>query len=224
VMGILETRTLDFENLVILSMNEGIYPKSGNVPSFVPYNLRYGFGLPTVEHQDAIFAYYFYRLISRAKNIVLVYNSKADGMFTGERSRFLHQLVYESIFTVKEKEYGFEVKPVKAKPILVKKNGAILSALKKYHDSEGSYLSPSAINTYIDCSLKFYFRYIAGLKEPDEVKEEIDPAVFGRLLHISMNKLYEPFEGKLITGSDFDTILKQQDHIQVAVDENTGIH
>lgn len=219
VMGILETRTLDFENLVILSMNEGIYPKSGNVPSFIPYNLRYGFGLPTIEHQDAIFAYYFYRLIGRAKNIVLVYNSKADGMFTGERSRFLHQLFYESVFTVKEKEYALEVKPVKTKPIRVKKNEAILSVLEKYQDEDGHYLSPSAINAYIDCPLKFYFRYIAGLKEPDEVKEEIDSAVFGRLLHISMNKLYEPFERRLITGTDFDSILNQQDKIRLAVDE-----
>ena len=219
VMGILETRTLDFENLVVLSMNEGIYPKSGNVPSFIPYNLRYGFGLPTVEHQDAIFAYYFYRLIGRAKNIVLVYNSKADGMFTGERSRFLHQLFYEPVFTIKEKEFALEVNPLKTKPIRVKKDEVILADLKKYQDSDRHYLSPSAINTYIDCPLKFYFRHISGLKEPDEVKEEIDPAVFGRLLHISMNKLYEPFEGKMITESDFNLILQQQDNIQMAVDE-----
>ncbi len=219
VMGILETRTLDFENLVILSMNEGIYPKSGNVPSFIPYNLRFGFGLPTLEHQDAIFAYYFYRLIGRAQNITLVYNSKADGLFTGERSRFLHQLFYESVFKVKEKEFALDVKPVKSRPIQIKKNDTVLKLLQKFQSTDGSYLSPSAINTFIDCSLKFYFRYIAGLKEPEEVKEEIDPAVFGRLLHMGMNYIYKPFEGKMISSADFDTILKQEDIISVAVDE-----
>ena len=96
-MGILETRTLDFDNVIILSLNEGIFPKSLNIPSFIPVSLRYGFELPAPEHQDAIYAYYFYRLLQRSKNIFLVYNSRTDGLFTGERSRFLHQIFYESV-------------------------------------------------------------------------------------------------------------------------------
>ncbi len=102
LLGILETRTLDFDNVIILSMNEGILPRSSAIPSFIPQNLRFGFGLPTPDHQDSIYAYYFYRLIQRASNVVLIYDSSTGGLRTGERSRFMHQLYYELPGAVKE--------------------------------------------------------------------------------------------------------------------------
>ncbi len=95
IMGILETRTLDFENVVILSMNEGTFPRSRPRYSFIPFNLRKGFGLPTIEHQDSIYAYYFYRLIQRARNISLIYDTSSGGLKTGEMSRFLTQMKYD---------------------------------------------------------------------------------------------------------------------------------
>jgi hypothetical protein len=194
VMGILETRTLDFDNIIILSMNEEIYPKSINIPSFIPVSLRYGFELPTPEHQDAIYAYYFYRLIQRGRNIFLVYNSRTDGLFTGERSRFLHQIFYEPVFKVNEESYTYDISPFIKKPVTARKNVNDSSTLKGYISPDSRlYLTPSAVNTYLNCPLRFYFRYIAGLKEPEEITENVDPAMFGSILHKAVNMIYKPY-------------------------------
>ncbi len=208
VMGILETRALDFNTLVLLSMNEGIYPKSGSTPSFIPYNLRKGFGLPTVEHQDAIYAYYFYRLLQRAQNIYMVYNSQPGGTFTGERSRFMHQIYYEKIFNVNEISYGLHISIPKSASVSVKKYGAVLEKLMAYTVEGKSKLTPSALNAYIDCSLKFYFRYIAGIREPEELSEDTDLPAFGNILHGAMNTLYTPFKGTHISKDDIALLLK----------------
>ncbi len=214
VMGILETRVLDFENIIILSMNEGIFPNTGNLPTFIPLSLRYGFGLPTPEHRDAIYAYYFYRLIQRAKNITLVFNSRHDGLSTGERSRFIHQLFYDPVFTLDEKNISAEVTFKLPKKISIRKDSGILRFLEKYSDEDSkNYLTPSAINTYLSCSLKFYFRYISGLKETDQVTEELDQALFGSVLHKTMELLYRPFIGKLITSEQIHKIILNQENV-----------
>lgn len=202
VMGILETRTLDFENVIILSMNEGIFPKSGYIPSMIPYNLRAGFGLPTVEHQDAIFGYYFYRLLHRANNVTLIYSDVSDGINTGEPSRFIQQLKYENEFTVIEKQIGYQVEPSLNRTISITKDNKVQQVLSQYLNSTSKYLSPSAINSYINCKLQFYFRYIAGLSEVDEVSENIEANIFGSILHEAMKLLYEPFEEKDLKPDD----------------------
>ncbi|MCK4699570.1 MAG: PD-(D/E)XK nuclease family protein, partial [Bacteroidales bacterium] len=201
IMGILETRTLDFENVVILSMNEGTFPRSRPRYSFIPFNLRKGFGLPTIEHQDSIYAYYFYRLIQRARNISLIYDTSSGGLKTGEMSRFLTQMKYDKEIEITERVLGYKISIEKNDPIRIFKNKKTLQILSEYlvkNNKEGRYLSPTALNMYLDCSLKFYFKYIAQLKEPDEVIEEIDPMIFGNLLHHSVNLLYKPYEGKIV--------------------------
>lgn len=214
VMGILETRLLDFKKIVVLSMNEGKLPKTGAANSFVPYHLRKGFGMPTIDHQDAIFAYYFYRLIQRAEDIKLLYSTKSDGMQTGEMSRFLYQIKYESDFQVKEKSPSYEIAFKDAKSIHVQKNERIMNFLSEYCKDGKKSFSPSALNTYMNCSLSFYFKYIAGMKEPDEVQEEIDPLTFGNLFHWALEQLYLPYVGKEISTSDLENIRKNKPLIE----------
>jgi len=220
VMGVLETRVLDFDRIIILSMNEGAFPKSSASMSFIPHNLRFGFNLPTLEHQDAIYAYYFYRLIHRAKDISLVYNNKTEGLSTGEKSRYIHQLRYEPAFEVREFSAGFDIQSGQFPPIQVRKTGAIMEKLMNYTTAKekGSYFSPSALNSLIDCSLRFYFRYIAGFREPDELKEEVDPALFGTLLHESIRKIYSAEENP-IQQADLELIIKDEKRVRMSINE-----
>ncbi len=220
VMGVLETRALDFDRIIILSMNEGAFPKSSASMSFIPHNLRFGFNLPTLEHQDAIYAYYFYRLIHRAKDISLVYNNKTEGLSTGEKSRYIHQLRYDPAFEVREFSAGFDIQSGQFPPIQVRKTGAIMEKLMNYTTAkeEGSYFSPSALNSLIDCSLRFYFRYIAGFREPDELKEEVDPALFGTLLHESIRKIYSAEENP-VQQADLELIIKDEKRVRMAINE-----
>ncbi len=218
VMGVLETRALDFENIIILSMNEGVFPSSGIIHSVIPFNLRRGFGLPVFEHQDRIFAYYFYRLFQRAKRIRFVYNTKTEGAKTGEMSRFLYQIKYLMDLPVKERNLSVIVGQQAQRVIMIEKTDKELSKLTKYFLPGENYLSPSALNTYMDCSLKFYFRYVAGLKEPEEVTEEVDPRVFGNLLHLTMHDLYKDLENKNVPMSGFENILKDRKRLTASID------
>ncbi len=213
IMGLMETRCLDFENIFILSMNEGIIPSKSVQISFIPYNIRKGFHLPVSDHNDAIFAYYFYRSIQRAKNIYLLYNTEAaDDSLSGEMSRFLYQLKYESGFgDVAFSILNRQIKSLPSQKISIPVNDSIKEKLKKYivgETAETSILSPSAINTYLDCRLRFYFKYVAGLYEKDEITEEIDAADFGNLLHTALEKLYKPYINKVITKDTVDELKK----------------
>jgi len=218
VMGILETRTLDFENLIILSMNEGIFPAAEASPSFIPFSLRKGFGLPTHEYHDAIYAYYFYRLIQRARNITLVYNSGTDGLKTGEMSRFMHQLRLESGHSISEETVVSGLDIPGEKTISVAKTAEIMDILEQYDHLKGGRrtLSPSALNTYLVCPLKFYFRYIAGLEEPQEITEDVDLRLFGNLLHKALHLIYKPYvgDGEDITRDDLKRLEKNEAAIE----------
>jgi CRISPR/Cas system-associated exonuclease Cas4 (RecB family) len=221
IMGILETRLLDFENLYILSMNEGIFPKSESSLSFVPYNLRKGFGLPTIEHQDAIYGYYFYRLIQRAKNITLLYNSNADGLQSGEMSRFIYQLKYENQYQLKEKSIRYDINTLIPEEISISKTTEIVEKLSKYiatSTENKNYISPSALNTYLKCKLRFYYRYIAELEEKEVISEQVDAPMFGNILHETMQILYNPFVGKTIDSNIRNSILKNKNLINEAID------
>lgn len=219
IMGVLETRVLDFRNLVILSMNEGILPKSPVRHSFIPHNLRYGFNLPTIEHHDAIYSYYFYRLIQRAEKVILVFSSKTEGMTSGEQSRFLHQLSFNKQFSVKEKVIAFNIQANPEKPITINKDDRIMERLREYTSTSAGnkYLSPRALNMYLDCTLRFYFNFIAGLEEPKELKEEIDPQLFGTLLHAAINRLYEPFRTEVISAELLKGLLSNNKRIMISV-------
>ena len=202
-MGFLETRVLDFDRVILLSVNEDVLPASGNKPSFIPFNIRKAFGLPTFEDQHAVSAYHFYRLLQRAGSIHLLYNTESKAIAGGDKSRFLLQLDHELSVAFPDK-IKFVEKVVstpfseeKVKEINVKKSPEILAALAKYfkkQSEEGekfsANFSASALNSYISCSLKFYFRYLAGLKEPEETQEYMEAAGFGSILHKSMQLLY----------------------------------
>ncbi len=220
VMGILETRLLDFKRIIVLSMNEGKLPKTGTSNSFVPYHLRQGFGMPTIDHQDAIFAYYFYRLIQRPEEIKLLYSTQSDGIRTGEMSRFLYQLKYESVFKIEETHPSHEIVITNANPISIAKNERILKQLNEYCGSDKRSFSPSALNSYMGCNLRFYYRYLAGMREPDTILEEIDPPMFGNLFHQAMEKLYEPYVGKTISKADLE-VLRKNKKVQTQVLEDT---
>ena len=213
IMGILETRALDFKNLILLSMNDGVMPKISSSGSFIPYNLRRAFGLPTIEEQNAMYAYYFYRLLQRAEDVTFVYNSGSNGLITSEKSRYLYQLLMESPFEVTESTVVYEIESVIAQPITITKDEKVLSLLNKYLDGE-SLLSPTALDKYLTCTLQFYFRYVAGIKEPDEMSEEVDAQIFGLLFHTAMENLYQPFAGKMLESETIETMIRDSDLIE----------
>lgn len=223
IMGVLETRNLDFKNLIVLSLNEGLLPKGGGEASFVPYNLRKAFGMTTVEHRDALYAYYFYRLMQRAEQITLVHNTSSDGLNRGEASRFLLQFLIEWPHPVERYFLEAGQSPQSHKEINIEKTPEILNSLYKlYSRAHGatSNISPSALNTYLDCRLKFYFRYVAGLAAPNEVNTDIDSSTFGSIFHRAVELVYLKLTetGKLIRKEDLESLLKSDIHIQQFVD------
>lgn len=210
VMGVLETRGLDFENLIIPSFNEGIFPKKSQSNSFIPYNLRKGFDLPTYEHQDAITSYNFYRLIHRAKKITFLYDSRTEGMQTGEVSRFLHQLHYHYGVKFQRSTVSFDIAFANAQNIQIEKTPAVMQKLERFKatDELSKSLSASSIKNYIDCPLQFYLTRVEEVEQPDEVKETIEDNMFGNLFHAVMEYLYQPYKGNIIHPDDLDILIK----------------
>lgn len=214
VMGILETRNLDFDNVLILSMNDDNFPGNPSASSsYIPYNLRLGYGLPTPQHHDGVYAYYFYRLLQRAGTVSMVYSSKSDENSSGEPSRYIYQLEYESPHEVEHVEVGLDIGLSVAEPVTVPKSEAA-DRLGEYLDGGGATLSPTALNTYLDCPLKFYFRYVAGLKPDDEVTEEIDMPMFGTILHKAMELLYQPLVGKAEPAGEIGRLIRSEEVLQ----------
>lgn len=224
VMGVLETRNLDFRNLIILSLNEGQLPKAGGESSFIPYNLRKAFGMTTIEHKNAVYAYYFYRLIQRAENITLLYNTSADGLNRGEESRFMLQLFIESPHEITREYLEAGQSPCGSQEIKIEKTAGVWKHMQDAYDCSNpgsSELSPSALNTYLDCRLKFYYRYVAGLKTPEEVSAEIDSALFGTIFHLAAQLAYMELtsNGKTIRKEDLERLLRNEVKLQSYVDE-----
>ena len=209
VMGILETRCLDFKNLIILGLNENRWPRTFTAPSFIPVNIRRGFGLPGIDEQDAMYAYYFYRLIQRAENVTATYSVIKEGISTGELSRYGYQLLYDSDQNPKKLNLDFRFANDPASPISIDSSELIIKKLLERNSFDRP-LSPSAINTYLTCSLRFYFRYVANLPEPDEISEEIDGRIFGSIFHDVVDSLYRPFIGKTVSKNDLDILLKDK--------------
>ncbi len=204
IMGFLETRILDFDHLYILSLNDDKLPGTNKTNSFIPYNLRKGFGLPTFEQFDGINAYHFYRLLKRAKNIHLIYNNQVSDN-ASEKSRFIRQIqhelttdhnaVHEYIATydkpgsnpANKEEENARPGHGSADSIQIKKTSEMIASLRQRK------FSPSALKVYIKCPLQFYLKYVAGIDEPEEAEEEIDAAVFGQILHKVLELIYRPF-------------------------------
>lgn len=201
IMGLMETCLLDFKNLVFLSVNEGIIPKGQHDSSFIPYNLRVGFNLPTPERRDTLFAYYFYRLLQRAERVKFLYTDTTKGLSSGEMSRFLYQIKYESGLPLKETYFQNLISIQDPTPITIPKNDDICQQLERYTRSDAQGISPSALNTYLECHLRFYFKYIAGIKEKEEIAEELDQRLLGTIFHQSTQSLYQTVENGEITGN-----------------------
>jgi ATP-dependent helicase/nuclease subunit B len=224
VMGMLETRTLDFENVILLSCNEDILPSGKAVNSFIPFELKRFFGLPTYSDKDAIFSYHFYRLLQRATNIYLLYNTESDALGSGEKSRFLTQLIYElpkvnPNVTIVEQLVNIPVIADKTgNEIIIEKTSFVYEKLK--NRSEFGF-SPSLLNKYRNCSLEFYFHAIAGLKEADEVEETIGADTLGNVIHEVLEMFYTPFVGKNIAVANIKEMKKNVETTTVSVFEKT---
>ncbi len=202
VMGVLETRNLDYKNVFVLSLNEGALPASGNKPSYIPYNIRKAYTLPTAEHQDAFYAYLFYRVLQRAENIFLFYNTETDVLGQGEMSRYLQQILFESGWQPQHDVLHNTIQPHAIQSIEIKKDETVLKNLTKLNEGNPRFkgISPSALNTYIECQLQFYFKHIAKIREADEVEEDLDARLLGNLLHDVMERYYRKIQERKKTN------------------------
>ena len=223
VMGVLETRNLDFRHLIMLSVNEGQLPKAGGDSSFIPYNLRKAFGMTTIDHKIAVYAYYFYRLMQRTEKVTLVYNTATDGINRGELSRFMLQFLIEWGYPVLRKQLEAAQSPQDSTPIIIEKTPDVMERMKSVFDIRNNpkaLISPSALNCYLDCPLKFYYKYVALLSAPDEVTADIDPAKFGSIFHYAAEHIYKALtaHGKLISKENLETLLKDEVRLQTYVD------
>lgn len=199
VMGLLETRCLDFKNVIIVSANEGVLPAQSTQHSFIMYDLRKAFNLPVHQERDALSAYNFYRLLQRAENIALVYNTDQDTFGIKEKSRFVSQLVYELPRQNKQLRLrnfisGAELTSEIIGPEISIASSDEIVTLAAQKAANG--FSPSLINLFRECSLKFYFRYIAGLREEKEVEENVDQNTLGTIVHAALEALYTPYLGQ----------------------------
>ena len=183
VMGPLETRALDFRNLVILSANEGMFPRRSVSASFIPPELRKGFGLPTYEYQDAVWAYYFYRMIQRPEHVWMVYDNRTEGLRNGEESRYIKQLEYHFQWPLRRMAATASIQTVEEE--------ADIPKTQEHVDKvRAGWLSASTLNSYLACPAKFYYQVVEGLKAADEVSESLDASMLGNVFHHVMQKLY----------------------------------
>lgn len=196
VMGVLETRNLDFRHILMLSVNEGKLPKQEGDSSFIPYNLRKAFGMTTIEHKNAVYAYYFYRLLQRAERVTMLYNTASEGLNRGEMSRFMLQYLVEKNENCTLTRYTLEPNQRVSRHPAIEVKGNIEIATRLRQHFIKSFLSPSALNTYLDCPLKFYMRYACQLYKADEVTTDIDSSAFGNIFHRTTEIIYKEILGK----------------------------
>jgi hypothetical protein len=220
-MGILETRTLDLRNLIILSVNEGVLPAVSAGSSYIPFSLREAFGLPSVNHQESIYAYHFYRLLQRAENVTFAYNSNSEGLQSGEMSRFLIQMKYDKLLKPDYINLSFEIKTQSSIGNTVERTAEHSAELYSQflNGSNERVLSPSALNTWLGCRMKFFYRYVNHLKEPERVSEDIDPAMLGSILHDVMKELYLSATGKILTTKDIDLLINDRQLLATLIEE-----
>lgn len=226
VMGVLETRNLDFTNIILLSTNEGKLPKSSNEASFIPYNLREAFGMTTIQRQDAVYAYYFYRMIQRAKQVTIVYNDGTDGMNRQEPSRYVMQLQVEFPGVLTPYAIQTASQPTLHADFCIKPTADTLHKLQAHFAYDASRrknykLSPSAINDWLDCRLKFYLKHIEGVVPPKEAQADIDVSHFGTIFHKSAELAYKQLteRGPMIHAFELEALYNDPAAISALVDE-----
>ncbi|MBC7693854.1 MAG: PD-(D/E)XK nuclease family protein [Burkholderiales bacterium] len=215
IMGVLETRTLDFENIIFLGVNEGVLPSGKSSNSFIPNDLKRYHGMPLYADKDAVYAYHFYRILQRASNVLITYNTEQSVLGSGEKSRFITQLQFElhrynSAHVITEKMLSGDTLPASSRNVItISKTETNLAPIIYKLTTDGQYggLSPSALITYKDCALRFFFRYGAGIKETEDVEESAEANTQGTILHESLELLYKPFIGQVLTEGSIKTCL-----------------
>lgn len=212
IMGPLETRALDFGTVILLSCNEGVFPRHNVSASFVPPQLRKAFGLPTYEFQDAIWAYYFYRMICRAGKVWLLYDTRTEGIVTGEESRYIKQLRYHFRLPINTYTASADLHTVQEEQTIAKPDD--MEARLKDHQ-----LSASALQKYLACPAQFYYAYVLRLEPEEEVAESMDAGMFGDIYHGIMQKLYEVAPGKRLTVNYLQSVKKDKERIRAIADD-----
>ena len=220
VMGVLETRNLDFDHVLILSCNEGNMPKGVDDASFIPHLIRKAYDLTTIDNKVSVYSYYFHSMIQRAKDVTFLYNNSTQGSHTGEMSRFILQLMVEWNHPIHRLNLQAGQEPMHCEAEVVEKNDAVQKKLDKIN-----YFSPTAINTYIGCQLKYYFKYIAGIKELDEVDiDDVDNRMFGIIFHKAAQLMYERLlPREVITAKNIDYLLKTGKSTQTLTSGNAEL-
>lgn len=214
VMGVLETRSLDFDNLIFLSMNESVFPTKSFSRSFVPDTLRRAFGMASTDFQESIFGYYFYRLISRAKRVSLIYDARISGGRSSEPSRYVSQMLY--LFPgldITSRVSSFDLHFEQTDDIVIAKTPEIMKRLSAYTEEGGRSLSASSINTYINCPLQFYLRNVSGLYLDDDTEDNLSAASYGSIFHRILELIYTELRGDApevrIEADTLDTVMRR---------------
>ena len=210
IMGVLESRVLDFDTVIVTSMNEGKFPAGKSQNSFIPYDVKRELGLPTFKEKDAIYTYHFYHLLQRAKNIYLIYNTESEGLDAGEKSRFITQLEVEKQqkHTLTHEIYNAVLPETAYLPMVIPKSEMVMKRLKEIAEKG---FSPSALTSYIRNPIQFYFQKILRISEVEEVEENIALNTLGTIIHETLRVLYEPFIGKFISEFDIQNCIKKID-------------
>ncbi len=213
IMGLIETRNLDFKNVILLNANEGILPSLNRPPSLISESMRHAFDLPVLKYQDAIFAYFFYRLLQRSKNIKIVYDNLGNTGNSGELSRFVYQLQLETKFKINKQILNFKLELPDNKDITIEKNELVLQKLNNYVETAGRanrYFTSSSLNTYLNCPLQFYLKYIASIQEPEQIEEEFSQLEMGLIIHLVMENFYKQIiqqkQSRVIEKSDLENV------------------
>lgn len=222
IMGILETRLLDFETITILSANEHVLPKKTPGSSFIPYSLRIAFGMPTIKEHNAIYAYYFYRILQRAKHITLLYSTQSDDQGTSEKSRYITQLLYElphynTNAIIHTNHIAYPIAPNKQRGVVCSKQSKEFVQYIELLKTGKKTISPTSLYRYIQCPLQFYYSEVLSLKKPEEIKELPDDRDYGNFFHIAMEDLYTPYLNKTIDKQIINEILINSKHVDEIV-------
>ena len=220
VMGVLETRNLDFDHVLLLSCNEGNMPRGVNDTSFIPYALRKAYGLTTVDYKVAIYQHYFHRLLQRASDVTILYNNATSDGKTAEMSRFMLQLMVENKIPITFLTLKAGQTPQLHTPKTIQKTPEVIAHMQKHFSNKEGGISPTAVNTYLRCQLRFFYRYVCEIAEPDSADDDmIDNRLFGNIFHKAAQVIYTPFISNTITSTMLDELLKEEVTIERAVDE-----
>lgn len=220
IMGVLETRALDFDNIIFLDMNERTFPRRDYVKTMIPNNLRRGYGLPPIEQSESFYSYYFLRAIGRASNVTLLYDSRPPKTGTSEMSRYVTQLMYlNQGDNIKHNQVEFSGKQPQCSEITVNKTPAVMRQLYEFRRAGGKNISASSLKTYLNCPLQFYLQYIVGLRDSEDPTEYMDEAEIGTIFHNTVERLYRPYKEVEITEQIIDKILNDGKLDKILIEE-----